>query len=210
MKKGLLITVEGGDGSGKTTQIQLLKEFLTYRGEDILFTREPGGTPISEKIRAVILDKKNAEMAPLTEALLYAASRAQHVAQVIGPALEHGKLVVCDRFVDSSVVYQGYARDLGDCVSEINGFAVGNYLPDYTFFLKLPPEKAEKRLQQHNKDRMEKEDRSFHQRVYDGYLSLAAAFPHRIIVIDADQSPAQVAGDIQLHMERILEERDER
>ena len=125
MREGYFISFEGGDGSGKSTQIQILREFREERGYDVILTREPGGTPISEKIRSIILDKANSEMDDMTEALLYAAARAQLVSQIIRPALEEGKVVICDRFVDSSMAYQAYARGLGDSVKTINAFAVG-------------------------------------------------------------------------------------
>ena len=132
MREGYFISFEGGDGSGKSTQIQILREFLEERGYDVILTREPGGTPISEKIRSIILDKANSEMDDMTEALLYAAARAQLVSQIIRPALEEGKVVICDRFVDSSMDYQAYARGLGDSVKTINAFAVGDCMPDLT------------------------------------------------------------------------------
>ena len=124
MKKGMFITLEGPDGSGKSTQIEAIKAFFEKKGEKVLITREPGGTPISEKIRTIILDRENKEMEPMTETMLYAAARAQHVAQVIRPALNEGIHVICDRFLDSSIAYQGYGRGLGDCVAVINAYAV--------------------------------------------------------------------------------------
>ena len=133
MKNGLFITLEGPDGSGKSTQIERIRTFFKQRGEKVILTREPGGTPISEKIRTIILDKENRDMDAMTEAMLYAASRAQHVAQVIRPALERGEHVICDRFIDSSIAYQGYGRDLGDCVSIINAYAIRDCIPDITF-----------------------------------------------------------------------------
>ena len=120
MKKGIFLSLEGPDGSGKSTQIKYILDFFESRGYETVLTREPGGTSIGEKIRDVILDNENSEMDPMTETMLYAASRAQHVAQVIRPALEAGKVVICDRFVDSSIAYQGFGRDLGDCVAYIN------------------------------------------------------------------------------------------
>jgi dTMP kinase len=146
MRKGLLITFEGGDGSGKSTQLSLLKEYLIQKGIKILTLREPGGVAISEKIRKIILDNKNTEMSPVTEMLLYAASRAQLVSQVIKPSLEKGITVICDRFVDSSYVYQGLARGLGiDTVKLVNDIATEYILPDITFFMDIAPELALKR-----------------------------------------------------------------
>ena len=143
MEKGLFITVEGGDGSGKTTQLAFIKEYLTEKGEDVLFTREPGGTALGEKIRSVILDPANKEMVPMTESLLYAASRAQLVSEVIRPALAAGRTVVCDRYVDSSIAYQGYARGLGESVTTINGYAIGDCIPDATILIKVDPAKSQ-------------------------------------------------------------------
>ena len=139
MKKGIFITMEGPDGSGKTTQITLLKEYLEKEGYDVLITREPGGTVISEAIREIILNKDYTEMSPVTEMLLYASARAQLINEVIGPALDAGKAVISDRFVDSSLVYQGMARGLGvGNVYEVNCQAIGKYMPDVTFLLDLP------------------------------------------------------------------------
>ncbi len=201
--KGLFITVEGPDGSGKSTQIEYIREFLDNRGYETIFTREPGGTPVSEKIRAIILDKNNSEIAPITEAYLYAASRAQHVAQLIGPALERGKIVVCDRFLDSSIVYQAYARGLGKCVNAINKYAVGEYTPDLTILLRLPAEEAMARLCGH-KDRLESEDISFHRQVAEGYDALQRTFPERIVAVDATRSKEQVRNEVIACLEMFL------
>ena len=155
MREGYFISFEGGDGSGKSTQIQILREFLEERGYDVILTREPGGTPISEKIRSIILDKANSEMDDMTEALLYAAARAQLVSQVIRPALEEGKVVICDRFVDSSMAYQAYARGLGDSVKTINAFAVGDCMPDLTILLKVNPQVGSSRIGNRERDSIE-------------------------------------------------------
>ena len=203
MMKGLFITIEGPDGSGKSTQIDYIREYLDGLGVETIFTREPGGTPISEKIRAVILDKNNSEMDPMTEAFLYAASRAQHVAQLIGPALERGKTVVCDRFLDSSIVYQAYARGLGKCVNAINQYAIGKYTPDITFYLRLPAEEAMSRITGH-KDRLESEDISFHRQVAEGYDALQRTFPERIVAIDATRSKEEVRDEIIKHLDYLF------
>lgn len=204
MKKGLFITVEGGDGSGKTTQLSFIRSYLEERGEDVLFTREPGGTPISEKIRTLILDPANKEMDPMTEALLYAASRAQLVNEVIRPALQAGKIVVCDRYVDSSIAYQGYARGLGDSVLNINGFAIGDCVPDATILIKVDPARSRARIDAASMDRMEQENMRFHQKVYEGYLALEKAYPDRIIGIDGEQSIEAVSGQIAAQLDRLL------
>ena len=201
--KGLFITIEGPDGSGKSTQIDYIREYLDGLGVETIFTREPGGTPISEKIHAVILDKNNSEMDPMTEAFLYAASRAQHVAQLIGPALERGKTVVCDRFLDSSIVYQAYARGLGKCVNAINQYAIGKYTPDITFYLRLPAEEAMSRITGH-KDRLESEDISFHRQVAEGYDALQRTFPERIVAIDATRSKEEVRDEIIKHLDYLF------
>ena len=204
---GLFITVEGPDGSGKSTQIKLLSQYLRDNGHNILMTREPGGTPISEDIRRMILDNKNTRMSSVTEALLYSASRAQHVHEKIIPALEKGKVVICDRFVDSSLVYQGIGRNLGvDKIKEINDFATGGIDPDVTLFFDIHPELAfGRRRFRKRKDRLEKENIKFHTEVYNGYLKLSKKFPDRIRVIDATKDINEVFEDIKGIVNNILE-----
>lgn len=208
LDRGIFISVEGGDGSGKSTQLSNIKEYLDSRGYDSLFLREPGGTSIGEKIRDILLDCDNSEMSGMTEALLYAASRAQIVNEVIIPALSEGKIVVCDRFVDSSIAYQGYGRQMGECIMEINKFAVGECMPDYTLFLDISPEDAAERIETRNeaKDRMELETESFHTRVYEGYISLLnSEFARdRFIRIDASNPPDIVKSDIFDALDRVL------
>ena len=193
MSKGMFITFEGADGSGKTTQFRLFAKFLEEKGYKVLTTREPGGTQISEKIRDIILDPANMEMSDMTEALLFAASRAQHVSQLIKPAVAEGNIVLCDRFMDSSIAYQGYARGLGDCVRVINEYAVQGMQPDLTFFLDLSPEDGRKRnIAAGKADRMEKQDIAFHDKVYEGYKQLAQIYPQRYVVIDASGTKEEV------------------
>ncbi len=204
MGNGMFITFEGGDGAGKSTQINLAKDYLEEKGYDVVLTREPGGTKIGEKIREVLLDRENGEMDPLTEAMLYAASRAQHVKEVIAPALEAGKVVISDRFADSSYAYQAYARNLGDCVFDINAYAVGEYVPDRTFLLKVDPAVGKKRLANGQEDRIEMEKLDFHQKVYDGYCSLERMYPDRIVGIAADQSIEQISSVIRQSLEKLL------
>ncbi len=206
MKKGLFISIEGPDGSGKSTQISALKNYFEERGVDVLLTREPGGTPISEKIRVIILDKNNKEMDYMTEALLYAASRAQHVAQVIKPALTAGKIVICDRFIDSSIAYQGYGRGLGDCVRVINEYAVRGCMPDVTFLLKVDPKVGKERINEDEQDRLEQEKLEFHQRVFAGYMDMEKRFD-RIISIDACRSIDEISADIISYIEKIISQR---
>ncbi|MBQ6401182.1 MAG: dTMP kinase [Firmicutes bacterium] len=200
----MFITFEGGDGSGKSTQIAKLKDALQVKGFDVVLTREPGGTPISEKIRQVILDKDNQGMTPVTEALLYAAARAQLVRQVIIPALEEGRIVICDRFLDSSIAYQGFGRQLGDAVDNINQYAIAGCMPDLTIFLKLDPASGRERIGSREKDRIEMESDAFHQRVAEGYRWLEENYPERILAVDASQSIEEIAAKIEAAvMERI-------
>ena len=184
------ITFEGGECSGKTTIMKDIVKKFEELGIEYITTREPGGIPISEEIRDVILDVKNTDMCSECEALLYAASRIQHVKQKIIPALDEGKVVLCDRFLDSSLAYQGYARGIGfDKILKANEFSL-DYLPGLTLFIDVKPEVALKRLQ--NKDRSNKSDRldkesiDFHKRVYDGYIKLLEMYPDRIVRIDGN------------------------
>lgn len=200
----MFITFEGGDGSGKSTQITKLQNTLRKKGYDVLLTREPGGTLISERIRQLILDKNNREMMPVAEALLYAAARAQLVSQVIRPALEEGRIVICDRFLDSSTAYQGFGRQLGDAVNVINGFAIDGCMPDLTIFLKLDPEAGRGRIGSREKDRIEMEPDAFHRRVAEGYRWLEEHYPERILAVDASGSIEKIAATIEKAvMERI-------
>lgn len=179
------VTFEGCEGVGKSTQIRLLHEYLEQNGIDAVFTREPGGVPICETIRGVILNKDFSEMSPICEALLYASSRAQLVSQVIKPNLEAGKLVVCDRYIDSSFAYQGYARGLGlQMVESINFPAVDGVIPELTIFLDLSPDLAFSRKGGRDaNDRMERETLEFHKKVYAGYKAVAEKYPERVVCI---------------------------
>lgn len=185
--KGKFITFEGCEGVGKSRQLCMLKEYLDKNGVKYYFTREPGGTSVSEQIRKVILDGNNKEMTDECEALLYAAARAQLVKEEILPRLLRGELVICDRYIDSSLAYQGYARGLGkDFVERINAFAIKNATPDLTLFLDLAPIDAFKRKGgADSTDRLELSGMEFHNKVYKGYLELAKTYPERIAVIDA-------------------------
>ncbi len=212
MQRGLFITIEGPDGAGKSTQIDFLKKYFEATGLRVVFTREPGGTNISEEIRAIILNKDNKEMSPMTEALLYAASRAQLVSEYIKPHIENGDVVICDRFVDSSIAYQGYGRDIGESVEIINNFAIDGIMPDMTILLKVNSERGMKRIEQNfigdrQKDRLESESIAFHQKVYDGYLELEKKFPERIVGIDATQPIDKVSDDIKREIENLLKKR---
>ncbi len=196
MTSGLFITFEGPDGSGKTTQIHRLSDYLTEQGMDPVLTREPGGTHIGEKIREIILDPKHQEMAYLTEALLYAASRAQHVAEKIRPALEAGKTVICDRFMDSSIAYQGYGRKLGERVRIINEIAVEGLVPHLTVLLLVDPDEGKKRISGGFLDRLELEESQYHRDVYLGYLELAEQHPERILMVDGFRSVEEISREI--------------
>lgn len=196
MSKGLLISVEGNDGAGKTTQVNKLEEHLTAEGIDFLLTREPGGTRISEKIREIILDPKNQEMTALTEAFLYASSRAQHVVETIRPALEKGKLVICDRFTDSSIAYQGYGRQLGEKVRIINEVATDHLSPDLTLLFLVNPEEGKKRISHKELDRLEMEAMDYHWKVYNGYKKLAEENPDRIVIIDGTKGIEEISREI--------------
>lgn len=204
MRRGLFISVEGSDGSGKSTQIKNIKRFFEDKGIDIVFTREPGGTAIGEALREIVLDKDRHEMSAMTEAMIYAAARAQHVDQVIKPALEAGKVVVCDRFVDSSIAYQGYGRGLGEAVSIINGFAVGDCIPDVTFLMKMDPRVGRRRIKADQQDRLESEQDDFHIRTFEGYLELEKRYKDRIIGIDATRSIEEIKLDIYSKLEEVL------
>ncbi len=205
MKRGKLITFEGCDGCGKSTQLKLFSEYLTKERIPHIFTREPGGGKISEQIREVLLSGKNMEMTDECEALLYAAARAQHLSDRVEPALAKGELVICDRYVDSSLAYQAYARGLGvDFVTSINAYALKNYLPDCTVFIDLSPAAAFARKKGADEnDRMELAGAAFHERVYAGYQALAKAYPKRIVCVDGAQTPEAIFADIL----KVLKER---
>ncbi len=195
--RGFFLTVEGPDGSGKTTQVELLDKNLRDYGFSVLRTREPGGCEISEDIRQIILDTKNMEMCAACEALLYAAARAQHVEQVIRPAVETGMLVLCDRFVDSSIAYQGGGRELGlEAVQQINATAVAGMLPDATLYLDIDPKAGlERRLGARSPDRLEMEAIDFYERVSKTYERLIHDNRKRYLIVNADQDVAAVAKD---------------
>jgi dTMP kinase len=201
---GIFITLEGIEGSGKTTQIELLKELLTANGFEVLLTREPGGSPIGEKIRHILLDTANAAMEPLTELFLYEASRTQHVEEVIGPALKAGKAVLCDRFYDASTAYQGYARGIGAAsVADLNLVATGGQKPDLTIVLDLPVSDGLRRLGQ-SLDRIEGEEATFHEKVRRGYLEIAKTEPARVKVVDASGSPEATFAKVKTIVENLL------
>ena len=195
MKKGSFIVIEGPDGSGKTTIALRLKEILSEK-YDIVHTREPGGIDIAEQIRNIILDPKNTAMEAKTEALLYAASRRQHLVEKVIPALKRGSIVLCERFVYSSLVYQGYARGLGiDAVYDINRFAIGDTMPDLVLYLDVDEKTGLSRVNSRgNKDRLDGESRDFHKKVVEGYQLIKERFSD-FKVVDASRSADEVLED---------------
>ena len=207
--KGLFIVMEGPDGSGKTTQINLLKEYLEEAGYECLITREPGGTVIGEEVRQLILNPEHKEMSPVTEMLLYAASRAQLVHEVIGPALEEGKIVISDRFVDSAIVYQGIARKLGiSTVSAVNAPGIGIYRPDGIFFIDLSEaEGLRRKKEQKNLDRMEQEGIDFHHMVSEGYRKVLSGRPE-VMKIDGGRSIDTIQKKIRNHVDELLKKKN--
>ncbi|KAA9011108.1 dTMP kinase [Niallia endozanthoxylica] len=192
MKKGVFITIEGPEGAGKTTIMEMLMEKLKLEGYPAISTREPGGIEIAEKIRHVILDKENKAMDARTEALLYAAARRQHLVEKVLPAIESGYIVICDRFIDSSLAYQGYARGLGiDEIFAINQFAIEEMMPDATLYFDIDPAIGLDRINRDNGrevNRLDLEGIDFHHKVREGYHLLCKRFPNRIVKIDASQS----------------------
>ena len=207
--KGLFIVMEGPDGSGKTTQRNLLKEYLEEAVYECLITRAPGGTVIGEEIRQLILNPEHKEMSPVTEMLLYAASRAQLVHEVIGPALEEGKIVISDRFVDSSIVYQGIARKLGiSTVSAVNAPGIGIYRPDGIFFIDLSEaEGLRRKKEQKNLDRMEQEGIDFHHMVSEGYRKVLSGRPE-VMKIDGGRSIDTIQKKIRNHVDELLKKKN--
>lgn len=206
MTRGLFITVEGTDGSGKTTQIRNMQEYLASLGCEVLLTREPGGTRISENIRSIILDAENTEMSDITELLLYSAARAQLVAQVIKPSIEKNITIICDRYIDSFYAYQGFGRGLGmDVLEKITDIAINGIVPDITFFFDVVPEIGlKRRINATGSDRIENEDIGFHRKVYNGYKELAKKNPRRIKTIDASMPPDLVWNDVRRYIDEAF------
>jgi len=208
--KGMLVTLEGIDGCGKTTQSRKLRKYLMQRNYDILLIREPGGEKIAERIREVLLDRRNSEMSPLTELLLYSASRAQLVDRVILPALRKGKMVICDRFYDSTLAYQGYGRKLNrNTIEYLNRISACGIIPDLTILMDLPVVIAlkRKRKKMTAKDRLEQESMTFHRRVRNGYLRIAQANKKRFEVVNSNQNIGRTWLAVKRIVDDFLDER---
>lgn len=210
--RGIFITLEGGEGSGKTTVLQQLAKLLDECGVVYMTTREPGGIDIAEQIRSLILDPSNTAMDGRTEALLYAAARRQHLVEKVLPALKQGIVVLCDRFIDSSLAYQGYARELGiEEVLAINSFATSGQMPDVTFYMDIEPEIGLARIaagEGREINRLDLEGIDFHQKVREGYLNVANLYPERIKIIDASGSKEEVAEAIKSKIIAVLKDFD--
>ncbi|AHI52350.1 dTMP kinase [Spiroplasma culicicola] len=205
----LFISLEGVDGSGKTTISKMLKDSLVQKGYDVLLTREPGGEPLAESIRKIILDTKSAPT-PWTETLLYVAARKQHLDTIIIPALKKGTIVICDRFMDSTSAYQGYGRNIGITdVDELQNIVLGMTKPDLTIFFDITPKEAQIRLMNRKRsaDRLEKEDLKFHEAVYEGYQMLISENTERIKVIDSRKPINEVLQQVDFLVENAINER---
>lgn len=206
MTRGLFITFEGGDGTGKTTQVRLLAEWMRERGRVVVTTREPGGTEVGHALRDIVLHHTG-DIDPRAEALMYAADRAQHVGTLVRPALDRGEVVIQDRYIDSSIAYQGAGRVLdADEIRRISLWATGDLIPDLTVLLDLPGDVARQRLAGENKsfDRLENEHDAFHERVRQGFLALAAEEPERWLVIDATSSIDDIAEEVRTRVTRLV------
>ncbi len=202
--KGKFITFEGSEGSGKSTQIELVRSYLKKKKKSVLFVREPGGVKISEKIRNILLDIKNIKMSDECETLLYMAARAQLVEEVIAPALKEGKIVLCDRFLDSTIAYQGYGNGIDVAgIKEIGRFATKDIRPNITFFFDIDAKKGLSRISR-KKDRIERRAITYHNRVRKGYGAIARSDPGRVKLIDASQSKEEIYKIIQTYIDRLL------
>ena len=205
--KGIFITFEGIDGSGKTTQIELLNSFLKQSGFDVVLTREPGGTDIGDKIRKILLDSKNIQMSYRAETLLFLASRAELVSKVIQPSLNQGKIIICDRFFDSTIAYQGIARQLGaEKILDMSLWATENIIPDLTFLLSIDVWECEKRIKngKKKKDRIEKEEIDFKSKIQEGYMQLAGKNKERFVIVDGCLDIESVFAVVKSNTLRVL------
>ena len=209
---GLFITIEGPEGSGKTTVAKMITERLKMEGYPVVYTREPGGVEIAEKIRDIILDVNNTKLDPRSEALLYAASRRQHLVEKVEPALAEGKIIICDRFIDSSLAYQGHARGLGiDEVFEMNMIAINKRLPDLTILLDIDPQEGLNRINKNRSgelNRLDLENLSFHQKVHEGYEILKTKYAKRFSIVDANKSKEEVFKQVLDLVLKMCEEKN--
>ena len=206
MSNGFFIAIEGGEGAGKSTHSKRLAQYLESIGHEVVLTREPGGTPTAEKIRNILLDPEIVDMPDLTEALLFAASRADHAANLIRPALERGATVICDRYFDSSVAYQGYSRGLGaEKIRDLSLWATDNLIPDFTIYLDVPAEAAQQRMD--GTDRMEIQSRDFHEAVHQAFREIAAVSKFPNVLIDATAPKDEVAAAVQAAVAGVLANR---
>lgn len=209
-KRGLFITFEGIEGCGKSTQSKALADYFSANNIPFAATREPGGTLISEKIRDILLDVENTEMNPETELLLYMASRSQHTKEIIIPALEAGKHVICDRYYDSTLAYQGAARDLDSkFIDLLIDFATYATSPDITFLLDITLEESQHRMRDRNKDRIEQEAKEFHQKVRAEFLNLAIKYNNRFVIINGSQEPEMILNQIKSEIQQKLDGKNE-
>ena len=203
--KGVFITFEGSEGSGKSTQIELVCKYLKQKKKPILFAREPGGVKISEKIRSILLDVKNKNMSSECETLLYMAARAQLVEEVITPALKKGKIVLCDRFLDSTVAYQGYGNGIDiRAIKDIGKFSTQRLTPEMTIFFDIDAKKGLSRIKGRTKDRIERRAISYHNKVRKGYREIARREPGRVKLIDANRTKEEIFSIVQKHIDRLL------
>jgi dTMP kinase len=211
MRRGLFLTFEGIDGCGKSTQTALLAAYLDKKGVEYIVTREPGGTDIAEQIREVILSRRNAAMGDACELLLYLAARAQHLAETIIPALDKGVVVLCDRFQEATFAYQGFGRGLPlDKLEQLNSFATGGLVPEKTFVFDISVERAFERMRNMNKkpDRLEMGSSEFYRRIREGYLSLASAHRHRIVLLQGDKPAGELFEEVRAVVDRLLSQRE--
>src|SRR5690606_19512988 len=208
MKKGYFITLEGNEGAGKSSIVEMASQYRSSKGLEVISSREPGGIAIAEQIRSVILDKNNTMMDGRTEALLYAAARRQHYIEKISPSLQDGKTIICDRFIDSSLAYQGHARGLGiDEILSINEFAVDGMFPDLTLYLDVNPEIGLQRIRENENrevNRLDLESLSFHHKVREGYLEVVNRFPERIVKINANEQLNAVFDEVKRVFDQYL------
>ncbi|MEX2415074.1 MAG: dTMP kinase [Paenibacillaceae bacterium] len=210
MNRGYFFSAEGNEGAGKSSIVTMAGHYLASKGHEVVTTREPGGIPIAEQIRSVILDRNNTSMDGRTEALLYAAARRQHYIEKIAPSINEGKTIICDRFIDSSLAYQGYARGLGIAeVLAINEFAIEKVFPDLTIYLDVDPEEGIRRIHEHENreiNRLDLESLAFHRKVREGYLEVIRRFPERIVKIDANAAIDVVFNEVKQAFDRFFEE----